>query len=138
MIKHSASHLDHSLTEAQVTYLLERFADRQAFFVEIVELPEELGTVPCGLYGPIMGDPPVRDGVVYAPRGTRTWASRLCARPPRPTRKVTVVAGPHAGEPCIVYTMYGGPSAPQEPDDPGCRDVAASRAFWADHALADE
>ncbi len=37
---------------------------------------------------------------------------------------------------CVLYTAFGGPPTPQEPDDPGCKDVEASRRFWAEHALA--
>ena len=167
MIKHTASHLDHHLTDAQVAFVFERFADKQAFFIETIELPEALGTVPCGLFGPIMGDAPVDEAdVTYAKRGTREWNSRLVERSPRAVRTVTVIAGPHeetcmrcsadAGawnllhraacpdcggtqkieHTCIVYTMFGGPLAPQEPDDPGCKDVLASRTFWTIHALA--
>lgn len=198
MIKHRDSHVDHDLVDDQIRYLLDRFADRRTFFLETVELPSELGTVPCGLWGPTMGDPPVpEDEIVYAPRGERPWPSRLVSRPVRPTRWVTVIAGPHeeacptchgegtcrGGEgpsnkdatghgnspgrrddhdddrdascrgdgaqgavprceggklryACVLYTAFGGPSAPQEPEDPGCRDPAASSTFWRDHALA--
>lgn len=180
MIKHADSHVDHGLTEAQIAYLLQRFADRNAFFIETIELPLELGEAPCGLYGPTMGDPPVADHeVTRESRGTRTWTSRLVARPPRPTRKVTVIAGPHE-EPCttcrgnlahlvdrepdphpviaaslgpwvgcdhcdsqgvlkhacVLYTAFGGPLTPQEPGDPGCKDLEASWRFWREHALA--
>lgn len=216
MIKHHDSHIDHHLTEAQLRYLLDRFADRNAFFLETIELPEtialpehdcdtaishdvkiisppyraargarscvQLGTVPCGLWGPIMGDPPIDEAEVqHAPRGNRAWTSRLVDRPARQTRAVTVIAGPHeekcprcggSGEcisldiqspqptkspygsnpmtyacsdcagtgtkrhACILYTAFGGPAAPQEPGDPGCKDPAASAAFWQEHALA--
>lgn len=137
MIKHAVSHVDHGLSEGQLNYLLDRFADRKAFFIETVELPEDLGTVPCGLYGPIMGDAPMpEDDVGYEHRGTRTWTSRLTEKPMRPTRKVTVIAGPYDGHDCALYTCYGGPEAPQEPGDPGCKDPAASTTFWREHALA--
>lgn len=118
MNKHPDSHLDHSLTEAQLHYLLGRFADRGGFFLETIELPDDLGTIPCGLWGPLMGDPPIAEiDVVRAHRGTRAWASRLVARAARPTRQVTVIAGPHDGHPCVLYTAFGGPAAPQEPGD---------------------
>lgn len=96
MIKHNDSHVDHDLTAEQLRYLLDHFADRNSFFLETIELPEQLGTVPCGLWGPIMGDSPISDAEVHhARRGTREWTSRLVDRPMRPTRKVTVIAGPH-------------------------------------------
>jgi hypothetical protein len=156
MQRHAASHFDHGLNEAQVDFLMKRFADCTAFFIETVELPEQLGTVPCGLHGPLTGGAPVEESdVTYAKRGARAWPSRLVDRPLQQVRTVTVIAGPHeelcgihdascprcggAGSikhACIVYTMYGGPCAPQEPDDPGCKDVLASRTFWTVHALS--
>jgi hypothetical protein len=115
LTKHPESHLDHHLTDAQVAYVLQLFADRVAFFIETLELPAELGTVPCGLHGPLMGDAPVHDAeVTRERRGTRAWTSRLVDRPARPVRTVTVIAGPHGDHACIVYTMFGGPLAPQE------------------------
>ena len=118
MQMHKDSHLDHGLTEAQIAHVLARFADREAFTLETIELPPEIGTVPCGLHGPIMGDLPVSDAeCVHAKRGERAWTSRLVDRAPRQVRTVTVIAGPHDGEACVVYTMFGGPLAPQEPGD---------------------
>lgn len=135
---HKDSHVDHGLTEGQLAYLLQRFGDHNAFFVATIELPEALGTVPCGLYGPSMGDAPVaEEDVVYVQRLGRTWVSRLLPMTAgRRTRQVTVVAGPHDGEACVLFSAFGGPSAPQEPGDPGCRDQGASVAFWNQHALS--
>ena len=82
MKKHAESHVDHGLTAEQLQFLLDRFADREGFFIETLTLPRELGTVRCGLYGPIMGDPPISDAeVTHATRGTRAWTSdhRLAA-----------------------------------------------------------
>lgn len=118
MLKHPDSHLDHDLSEPQINYLLAHFADRDTFFIETITLPTDLGTVPCALYGPVMGDLPVSEPeVTYAKRGTREWPSRLIDRPARPQRAVTVIAGPHDGHPCVLYTAFGGPAAPQEPGD---------------------
>lgn len=118
MIKHADSHLDHALTEAQIDHLFAAFADRGEFFIAELELPVELGTVPCGLHGPKMGDPPVPDHeVTRERRGERAWSSRLVERPVRQVRTVTVIAGPHAGEACVLFTAFGGPLAPQEPGD---------------------
>jgi hypothetical protein len=138
MIRHRDSHVDHGFTEAQLRYLLDRFGDREAFFIETITLPRELGTVPCGLYGPLMGDPPIHeDEVHYAARGDRTWTSRLMNElPARDQHEVTVIAGPHDGHACVLFTAYGGPNAPQEPGDPNCKDPAESAAFWRLHALA--
>lgn len=133
----SASHLDHSLTAAQIAWIAERFAQRDAFFIESVVLPPSLGTVPCGLHGPKMGDDPIIDAeCILVKRNERAWESRLCDRVTRPTSTVTVIAGPHGDDACVLYTAFGGPLAPQEPGDPSCKDVDVSRAFWSEHALS--
>ena len=137
MKKHAASHVDHGLTEVQEKYILDLFADKNEFFIATIDLPQDLGTVACGLYGPIMGDDPISEtDVVHEHRGTRAWTSRLVERPMRPTQKITVIGGPHEEHACILYTAFGGPLAPQEPGDPGCKDPAASATFWREHALA--
>ena len=137
MIITNDSHLDHALSAGMLAHILGAFADRDAFFIETIELPAELGTVPCGLHGPAMGDEPVMPGECHhAKRPGREYVSRLCERDVRQTRLLTVVAGPHDGHACILYTAYGGPIAPQEPGDPSCRDKAASMSWWSDHALS--
>ena len=101
--------------------------------------------MPCGLYGPVMGDAPIAESeVAYGVRGTRAWKSRIVQRLGiRTTRMVTVIAGPHDEETCkgiikhacILYTAFGGPPTPQEPGDPSCKDLEASTKFWSEHAL---
>jgi hypothetical protein len=136
----SESHLDHNLSPAHVAWLLARFADRDAFFIETLTLPDDLGEVECGIYGPSVGDEPVPEAEVsYAIRGARRCASRMVKRPVRMTRTLTVIAGPNDGLTCVLYTSYGGPAAPREPGDTGIptwEEVQAARAFWAEHALA--
>lgn len=133
------SHVDHGLTQAHFDFLQARFGSRTAFFAETVILPKGLPDLECLLYGPLVGDAPIRleDGVYYWRRVGRQWVSRVISRPARPTRLLTVIAGPH-GERAemTLYTAFGGPLAPQEPGDPSCKDVRASSAFWAEHALA--
>lgn len=138
------SHLDHGLTPAHVAWLQEKFAGRDAFFIETVTIPEELDPVVCALYGPVMGDEPVGEGEVrYVVREGRNCATRVLRwesiTPSRRTRLLTVVAGPAGGAPCTLYTAYGGPAAPREPGDlslPSWAEIEKSRAFWADHALS--
>lgn len=135
----AASHLDHSLTTKQLAYILSIFKDKEGFFKETITLPEELGTVPCGLYGPLMGDAPYTSstvGVYSACRAPREYFSNCVNLPTRQSRQVFVVAGPHEGLACVLYTCYGGPEAPQEPGDPTCRDKDVSGKFWSEHALA--
>lgn len=146
----SQSHLDHHLTLAHVRFLLDQFGDRESFFAETVVLPEYLDPLPCGLRGPAVGQPQVPDNlIVWKERPPRTWKSRVldttsCAFQsslsfclPVLERRMTVIAGPGLGLPCVLYTAYGGPLAPREPDDPGLPEAerAASVAFWREHAL---
>ena len=135
------SHLDHDLTAAHVAWLTSHFADRTGFFLETVELPAELPPLSCALHGPLVGDPPVPESeVTYRRRGDRPGPSRLCTRPSRPTRLLTVIAGPEGDDPCVLYTAHGGPAAPREPFDPGLEAgevLEASAAFWAAHALSE-
>ena len=136
---HADSHLDHNLTPAHAAFLLSRFADRTGFFAETVTMPDDLPDLTCGLYGPIMGDAPVIEGVSFEVRGERAYPSRTVALPMRPTRLLTVIAGPHDGKPCVLYTAHGGPKAPREVGDPTLQtpeDVGESIVFWATHALA--
>lgn len=137
MIITKDSHLDHGIPADVLSWLLHHFADRDAFFVETVEIPTAFGELNCDLIGPAIGDEPVPEAKVqYRVRGDRTWASRVVRyQDPGLVRTVTVVAGPHDGHDCVLYTVYPGPAAPQEPGDPDCKDVEASKAFWAEHAL---
>lgn len=139
------SHVDHVSPEV-LTYIQQRFAGRTGYFIETVELPETLGTLPCALWGPLCGDPPIpEEAVCYAHRPGRRYASRLVQRSPRPSRFVTVIAGPSTdrvtGEvvrDCVLYTCFGGLAAPKERNDPRVEDAERDRviSFWAEHALA--
>lgn len=136
------SHVDHGLTEEQLHWVLGEVADRTAFFIATLTLPEHLGTVECNLVGPAVGQPPVvEDEVTYVIRGSRKCASRVLRRlTAKPlTRMVTVIAGASEGhEGLVLYTAYGGPCAPREPGDtsiPNWEAVQESREFWSQHAL---
>jgi hypothetical protein len=136
---HSDSHLDHNLTAAHLAFIVQHFADRSGFFAETVTMPDDLPDLTCGLYGPVMGDPPVTDDVSFeVRRENRAYPSRAIIAPQRPTRLLTVIAGPYAGSPCVLYTAHGGPLAPREVGDPTLTETARaeSAAFWAVHALA--
>ena len=132
--RHRDSHLDHALTEAQIGFILNVPAEDGAVEVQTVMLPDHLGTVPCGLHGPTMGDMPVPESeITYAVRGERNGESRLVDRPARGSRLVTIVSGPHDGLGCVLFTAFGGPQAPQEPFED---DSEGSREFWKQHALS--
>jgi hypothetical protein len=133
------SHLDHGLTVPHLRFVLAHFHDRTSFFVCTLELPAELPELMCGLYGPAVGDAPVLDiQVLHEPRPGRAWPSRLVSLPPRQSKLLTVVAGPHEDIPCLLYTAYAGPEAPREPGDTTLSPEARQRAreFWAVHALS--
>jgi hypothetical protein len=139
-----ASHLDHVMSDEQREYALAQIRSGEAtvkvgefgpaFYIASVTLPESLGTVPCGLRGPLVGDAPIGESsVTYAKRGERPNESRLTDLPPLPSRELTaIVIGGN------LATLYAGPLAPQETTDPFLRDDAraASEAFWAEHALS--
>lgn len=156
---HRDSHVDHGIPACVRDYVLRLFKGRAEFFVETVEYPQEhpvwhslsnwmadhnspayyqkLPPVPCALHMD------VPEGEVhYARRGDREWESRLCKRPPRMVRQVTIVAGPHPADRdagMVVFTMYGGPEAPREPGDPSLEGEALEEAkrFWAAAALSE-
>lgn len=145
------SHLDHGLAQEHVSYILERFASRSEFFRETIALPLWLGPLMCGLHGPIVGDAPVPESeAVYIVRGNRKYMSRMVNRPKRETRILTVIGGHMPVKEghgfgavdatrCVLYTAFGGPSAPREPGDPlivDVDDLKESTLFWAQHALS--
>ena len=165
-MKRTILHADHAMSEQIRTYVLDtaekvkyRDAVKQhnspeqplvGFFIYTFDLPEGIdGTVPCALYGPLMGDTAASlDALAfYGKRGERTNLSRQVNKPMRPSRKVTIIGsvvdkakdGTALDAPeMIVYTMFGGPLAPKEPTDPTLEAAKApeSFAFWAAHALA--
>jgi hypothetical protein len=138
MILHKESHTDHISPEV-LEWVLQKFQDRDTFFIETVELPEELPQLECGLYGPIMGDAPVtEEEVTYKARVGRDWVSRLVDQPTRSTRNLTVIGGPYEGYPCVLFTAFGGPPSPKELNDPTLEyeNQGKSQRFWSEHALS--
>lgn len=147
----SESHLDHHLTPAHIEFIRTAYADREGFFVQTVDMPASLDPLPCHLHGPAMGDEPIPEAeVTYARRKDRKGPSRLCHRGPRMTQKLTVIGGPPepGSTETVLYTAYGGPSAPREPYDvpvivpsPSPRfgeaaQLIESVMFWREHALS--
>ena len=148
MIITQDSHLDHQgLTIGHLVHILGLFKDRYGFFKETITLPPNLPRLMCGLYGPSMGDEDVPDDAVEdLARSPRTWTSRILKSSTglmaRPTSVITVVAGPDdKHNPCVLYTIYGGPQAPREPGDPSIFatvEFGTSVLFWKKHALVKE
>jgi hypothetical protein len=133
-------HADHGIDADQMAYVQATLGDRpDGFFIEQVDLPSHLGTVPNAMYGPASGDEPVAESDVhYSNRGSdRAWEDRMIDLPPRPCTFVQVIGTRDGGE-FTLFTVYGGPLAPQNADDPSNQDPAASQVFWADHALSSQ
>jgi hypothetical protein len=139
--RHKDSHLDHQLTSEHVKFVLGLDPSAHGDPSEpvrtfTVEMPEHLAPLPCGLYGPKMGDEPVAEAdVTYAVRGKRKGESRLVARPMRESRLLAVVAGPHDGHDWVLFTSYGGPVMPREAFED---DSEETKEVWGEHALSSE
>lgn len=139
------SHLDHNipddlLREALAAVERERGEDLGAgVVIHTVTVSRE---VTCQLVGPLVGRNPVPEHLaLYVKRGERAYHSRCVVLPPSKTRKVSVIVGPHEDETTVLFTAFGGPPTPKEPEDPAIQsdeERRASRAFWAEHALAYE
>lgn len=129
-------HADHSLTQAHKDFLVERFSTKTGFFLETIEMPEALPSLPCGLHGPLMGDEPIQDSeTTMKARGERPGLSRRVNRANRPSRLLSAIGGIHEGK-MWFFTAYGGPVAPKEVyDTEEGAERKASEEFWADHAL---
>jgi len=133
-------HADHGINEAQLDYIEETLVKSapQGFFIKEVRFPKRLGTVPNALYGPDSGDAPVPESVVhYMDRSGRGWEDRMVDMPHRPTNKVQCI-GVRDGRGFTMYTIYGGPLAPQNPNDPNNPDPVAAKKWWSQHALSSQ
>lgn len=152
IVMFAGTHLDHGLLQQHWGWILDVAGMHRhecektgtlTPLIRTVELPPGCPDVENGLYGPACGDAPVGDAeVTLERRGDRPWADRLVARPKRPSRLLTIIAVPEfrdcpeKGMRLVCFTAYGGPQAPQHPDDPSNRDPEGARKFWSEHALA--
>ncbi len=134
-------HADHGITEDQMSFVFGFLseANPEGFFIKQVTIPANLGSVPCGLYGPAMGDEPVAESEVQnIARGEREWTDRLVDRPFRPVDYVQVIGIRGEDGKFTLFTVYGGPLAPQNPADPSNNDPESAKAWWAEHALSSQ
>lgn len=133
-------HQDHGVSFAQLAHVcaeLEKGVATPGPFILRIELPASLGTVPCGLFGPVMGDAPVEDeDVVFWTRGSRPYADRCVDLPVRRVAFVYAIGELDKSGFCAIETIFGGPLAPMNSEDPDCLDVEGSKRFWAVHALS--
>lgn len=133
----------HNITNEHLDFITSHPDVQNGIGPVTLRLPKNLGTLMNGLYGPVMGDPPVTEntpGVHMANRGDGRPPSRMIHGEHRPTNKVTAVVIPDPekeGRKWLV-TTYGGPSAPREPNDPSHPNEESrkeSEKFWSEHAL---
>lgn len=142
MIIHPESHVHEGVTQEHLDFLIQNFHGRDSFFIETIALPEHLGSLPCDLHGPIVGEEPVLEAEAsFACRPGRNIRSRLCNRKVGESRFMTVIGGrPITGAAAgqmVLFTVYGGPLAPRELEDPTHNDdsLREAQVFWRSHAL---
>jgi hypothetical protein len=131
-------HADHGISTKQMDYIKKFLLKSmpQGFSIQQFTLPRSLGAVPNAMYGPAAGDGPVPESQVhYMDRSGRGWEDRMVDLPPRPVNYGQVI-GIREGNAFTLFTVYGGPLAPQNAADPGNHDVAGSKKFWKQHALS--
>ena len=132
----------HGLNAPILAFIEATFGNREAFFLETVEVPAEIAEGLDYLHGPTKGDTEIPESeCFYAQRNGRAGNTRFTTREPRKTNKLTVIGGPEKGyDGCILYTAFWGERAMREPFDPdiagNAEQIAASTAFWATHALS--
>lgn len=155
---HTDSHIDHSVPTRVIEWAQQELARMETSKRDVrdgplqsisvkdgvtkvtLTLPHWADDLSCELVGPATGTAEVPEAAVtYRIRGERKCASRMVYARPTPTRQLTVIAGPHDGQPCVLFTIFGGPGAPRESGDPAIQtweELQESRAFWSRHALA--
>lgn len=109
------SHTDHRVSEAHINWLRCELEGKLQPGINVVTmtLPEHLP----GLHSALVYHPS-DEGVTYERRGSRAYESRMVKRHELPTREITAIIGPHNGDTPVLYTAFGGPAAPREPNDP--------------------
>ena len=153
---------DYGLTSDQLDFVLKQFHGRVGDILACVELPVDLGTIRCNLYGPTMGDDPVpnfspygngwlrRDdktqpvypygngGSVELHLADQPWPTRVLYLNSRDSFKVMVLAeaAVQSDEPTL-ESVAGGPFRPWLP---GSRAMPADQyeeasCFWSQHAI---
>ncbi len=137
-------HTDHGITEKQMEFIKNQIPDMKASTLSngalnwSITIPKMFGSVPCGLHGPAMGDSPVAESEVERlARGDRAWTDRLVDRPYREVDFIQAIGIYDSDEDVyVLFTVYGGPLAPQNPDDPSNVEKEKATEFWNQHALS--
>ena len=148
-------HADHGINEVQMKYIQETLefsmVEEDGFFIKEVHLdgcdhdngvytPENT-QVPCALYGPAMGDEPVPGYCIeWKKRSEDRPADRMLPFFPHRWVGYVQAIGIKDGDDWKLFTVYGGPLAPRNPEDPTIpteEEREEARKFWSEHALAE-
>ena len=143
-------HDDHDLTDDQVSFVFETVKKGEGFtvlappneeggefFILPFSLPEELGTMPCALYGESQGDVLDEDEVFLLDRNGRGYEDRMIDRPFRPVSHGQAIGLINqANGSVLFFTIFGGDLAPKHPAQCEGEELEHSRAWWSKHALA--
>ena len=137
-------HADHGIKPAQMKHIQKQLEDvaPQGLFIKQINIPKRLGPVPSGLYGPAMGDDPIpRSAVAMRKRGGPSaefrWLDPVVDWPLRPVSYAQAI-GIRDGNQFTLFTVYGGPLAPQNPADPSNPDPKGAKRWWSQHALSSQ
>jgi hypothetical protein len=147
------THNDHGINSKQLALVQEcltQIPQKDGFFIQEIEIPDTAGPVICGLYGPVMGDEPIdNEDVAMIRRGNRPYKDRTVCRPFRLSNIVQVIgikatrqymsnARAVAEVHYNLFTVFGGPLAPKNPNDLSLTndEIEEARSFWAVHALS--
>jgi hypothetical protein len=120
------------LNKNQLDFILRKYADKTAPFIETTKLTRVLGQAECYVRGPLTTkeNPLPHDRIDIDGR-------RIANLPPVKTSEVTVVAGFSEGI-LVLYAAYGGSYVPFPPGDPLCTDRDTSEKFWQEHVVCAE
>jgi len=134
------THLDHGLDTDNLEAVREaakECPDGAEVWIKTIKSPHE---APSAIHYHVP-----ESEVFYARRGSRRNLSRLCARPQRMVFEVTIIAGMSQDGVTRVWTAYGGPHAPREPEDSyfvfsdaarKSSEYREAREFWSHAALS--
>ena len=130
------SHVDHGITRKHWLWIdsLESIRSSRGYKEHVLDLPEGLSPVEDVLHLDVP-----EEEAFYRVRGSRKRLSRVCRRPPTPTRRVVVVLNGRQ-----VVTAYGSRHEFSIPPAPGGsryrkssrQEKEAAKSFWKKAALS--
>jgi len=103
------AHDDHDLQPEHLDFIDEVLADWDgSFLLKVFPLPDTCASLPSALYGPSVGDEPIKeDQVTYKKRNKRRGPSRLIDAPTRPARNIALIGMRVTSGELMLFTAYG-------------------------------